>query len=140
MQSNEQKTKRFPFDIKKCILIVLVFVAVALAFSVAIEIGEPREIEDAVSNMQFDLKHGNYAEMYMHARTNRRLNYEGSDEYKKYEAVADYYMYSLEYRPLLETDEAKAKVCYENMQDAKARMKELDFAAGDIDKLFEKYD
>ena len=127
--------------IREIIIGILTLVFIILLSVIISTLGKPRKIANPVEDMQFYVKRHNYNDLFFSVRTNKRRGYEGDFEYKKYEAIGDYYENALAYNAwVVSGKKEKIEECVNNMQDARSRMKEIDIAADEIDDMLFKKD
>lgn len=137
--------------VRGTIMGIMVVAAVILLAVICFQIGRGRRISDPVNSMQYSLKQGYYNSISSEIATCRRRGYEGNSEYKKYEAIADYYRESFKKKAFETMAKApasfamsgsncdysvKAAECQAALEEAKSHMGELVFAADEIDMYF----
>lgn len=118
--------------------IITGFLAMAAAILLVIilfSLGKPRNSLNPIDDMQFNLKRGEYHRIFQDVQNFRRRGIKENSESKKYEAIGDYYRYALEYNMHITAGDGKEEICLSKMEEAKEAMKDLDFAASDIDAL-----
>lgn len=136
MKNNKVKSKVMVYNL---ITIVLATVFVILLCSLLYNILNGRRMADPMFDVRFWVQRSSYNQLYSSVETYKKRDYEGNKEYKKYEAISDYYINSIKYNMYEQYDSKKAKECREKMSEDKALMKDLDFAADEIDNLFTGY-
>ena len=136
MKIKEEKSE---LVIKNIITGVLAAAFVVLLVVILVNIGRPRRMSDPMSDLRFSLKQGKYNQIYLSVENCRNRDYKGNSEYRKYEAIADYYFNYMEYLPLKITNPQKADECKEKMATLRKKMGDIAFAADDIDMMFAGY-
>lgn len=136
MKNNKIKSKVMVYNL---ITIVLAAAFVILLFSLLYSIINGRRMADPMFDVRFWVQRSSYNQLYSSIETYRKRDYEGNKEYKKYEAISDYYINSIKYHMYEQYDSEKARECQEKMSENKGLMKDLDFAADEIDNLFVEY-
>ena len=115
----------------------LVIVFIILLIIIINTIGKSNVKSNDIVDLEYYLRRENYNEVYNTIRRNEKRKVRKNSDYKKYEAVADYYFNAFRYKVHLEFDDGKDYIYYEAMEDAKSRMKDFAFAADDIDELLD---
>lgn len=137
-----KKTNEAGNGLRIIIFIALVTVFLVLMLVIATNIGRTSRSSqtNSVSDFQYELRNGKYHTLFQDVQNLRKRQYRGTSEIRKYEAIADYYQNALAlnvYKNMQGSNaQFKAGLCEEAMALEKSDMKELDFAAAEIDALF----
>lgn len=129
------KKKSNGLGIKEVISIILVAIFVILLIVVVTNIGKTHTVSNPNSTLRFNLKRGQYFEIYNEVHRCRRYDYKGDYEYAKYEAIADYYVAALNYNACAKLGSSKADEYKTVMDEQRNKMQDLVFAADDIDAV-----
>lgn len=127
-------------NLRNIITLVLVATSIVLLGFIMTKIGKTSRSSDPMDDLRYYLKHSSYNDMYICVKNLRRADYKGDKEYKKYEAIADYYINSIRYYTYENMESEKAGECKNVMAEQRRAMEDLEFAADEIDEKFAKYE
>lgn len=135
MKKTERKSSKL--GIKEIVTLFLLMIFVILLIVICMNLGKGNEIRSPLESLRYELKHGDYADIYMGVRRCNRMDYKSNAEYAKYEAIADYLEAAVDYKVHDKLGADTVVKDRELMQEALIRMRDLSFAAEDINDLLE---
>lgn len=135
MKKTERKSSKL--GIKEIVTLFLLMIFVILLIVICMNLGKGNEIRSPLESLRYELKHSDYADIYMGVRRCNRMNYKGNAEYAKYEAIADYLEAAVDYKVHDKLGVDTVVKDRELMQEALIRMRDLNFAAEDINDLLD---
>ncbi len=135
---NNVNAKKIKIGFREILTIVLVAIFLIMLVYIVANIGEKRRRTNPLDSLRFSLKRKEYNDIYTSIRGYRLNGYAGNEEYKQYEAIADYYLNAVicnAHARVSDGEEAKYR---EILEDIKMNLGEFSFAADDIDELIFK--